>query len=183
MKSRSKNNVWANMFTPRTPLEQRREEEKAMEGNKAVSVGVHIPDSVVDQLFLASQRLSSSAVVSFVEALCRVAKEELEAPQPRIFCLQKIVETSYFNMGIRGRIVWKRIWDAEGKLFVFGVCHKNMKVSSDLICIPNSRVADFGLICLGCHVCSRLASPVGTKILGEGRTWELSIPEGLPPAV
>eukprot|EP00299_Pterocystis_sp_00344_P016554 c8301_g1_i1.p1 GENE.c8301_g1_i1~~c8301_g1_i1.p1 ORF type:complete len:1096 (-),score=306.27 c8301_g1_i1:2128-5163(-) len=118
-----------NMFSSRNAAEIQREEERAIEEHKAIAIGENISDSEIDQIFLSSQHLQSNAVVSFVEALCRVAKEELEAPMPRVFCLQKIVETSYFNMGIRGRLVWRKIWESESKLFVSAVCHRNKKVA------------------------------------------------------
>lgn len=47
----------------------------------------------LNHIFAHSQRLNSNAIVTFVEALCKVAITELQSPtDPRIFCLTKIVE-------------------------------------------------------------------------------------------
>lgn len=64
----------------------------------------------VDRIFTGSTRLDGDAVVHFVKALCQVSLEELGAPTPRMFSLQKIVEISYYNMG-RIRLQWSRIWE------------------------------------------------------------------------
>lgn len=64
----------------------------------------------VDRIFTGSTRLDGDAVVHFVTALCQVSLEELLAPAPRMFSLQKIVEISYYNMG-RIRLQWSRIWE------------------------------------------------------------------------
>ena len=64
----------------------------------------------VDRIFTGSTRLDGDSVVHFVKALCLVSLEELAAPSPRMFSLQKIVEISYYNMG-RIRLQWSRIWE------------------------------------------------------------------------
>lgn len=64
----------------------------------------------VDRIFTGSTRLDGDAVVHFVKALCQISLEELAAPSPRMFSLQKIVEISYYNMG-RIRLQWSRIWE------------------------------------------------------------------------
>ncbi|XP_076064031.1 ADP ribosylation factor guanine nucleotide exchange factor Sec71 isoform X2 [Oratosquilla oratoria] len=70
----------------------------------------------VDRIFTGSMRLDGDAVVDFVKALCQVSMEELSAPNPRMFSLQKIVEISYYNMG-RIRLQWSRIWEILGDHF------------------------------------------------------------------
>lgn len=71
----------------------------------------------VDRIFTCSDRLDGDAVVHFVKALCQVSLEELAAPSPRMFSLQKIVEISYYNMG-RIRLQWARIWEVSEFDFV-----------------------------------------------------------------
>ena len=81
----------------------------------------------VDRIFTGSTQLDGAAIVDFVRALCQVSKilmiksiliisrtqvsiEELAVtPSPRMFCLTKLVEISYYNMG-RIRLQWSRIW-------------------------------------------------------------------------
>jgi Sec7-like guanine-nucleotide exchange factor len=118
-----------NMFSSRNPSDLQKEEEKAMEEHNAFSVGEHITDMELDQVFTKVSQLNDSAVVHFVDCLCRVSREELEGPMPRVFCLQKIVETSYFNMD-KSRLVWRKIWEAESKHFVFAASHRNQKVNT-----------------------------------------------------
>jgi brefeldin A-inhibited guanine nucleotide-exchange protein len=45
-----------------------------------------------------------------------------------VFCLQKIVEITYYNMG-RIRLVWTRIWKILSDFFVDAGCHENLNVS------------------------------------------------------
>lgn len=78
----------------------------------------------VDRIFTGSTRLDGDAVVHFVKALCQVSLEELGAPTPRMFSLQKIVEISYYNMG-RIRLQWSRIWEVSCDVMspFYGFCH------------------------------------------------------------
>jgi brefeldin A-inhibited guanine nucleotide-exchange protein len=57
-----------------------------------------------------------NAIVDFVKCLCAVSQEEISSNNPRMFCLQKLVEVAYYNMG-RIRIVWARIWEVMGQHF------------------------------------------------------------------
>lgn len=72
----------------------------------------------VDRIFTGSTRLDGAAIVHFVKALCQVSLEELLAPTPRMFSLQKIVEISYYNMG-RIRLQWSRIWEVRKQVLFF----------------------------------------------------------------
>lgn len=55
-----------------------------------------------------------------MQALSDVSWEEIQASgladQPRTFCLQKLVEISYYNMG-RIRLEWSNIWSILGEHF------------------------------------------------------------------
>jgi len=71
----------------------------------------------VDRIFTGSTQLDGAAIVDFVRALCQVSIEELAtSPSPRMFCLTKLVEISYYNMG-RIRLQWSRIWQVLGEHF------------------------------------------------------------------
>ncbi|KAK3864361.1 hypothetical protein Pcinc_029956 [Petrolisthes cinctipes] len=82
----------------------------------------------VDRIFTCSDRLDGDAVVHFVKALCQVSLEELAAPSPRMFSLQKIVEISYYNMG-RIRLQWARIWEVLGEHFNKVGCNPNVDIA------------------------------------------------------
>ncbi|KAK8729377.1 hypothetical protein OTU49_008796 [Cherax quadricarinatus] len=82
----------------------------------------------VDRIFTGSTRLDGDAVVHFVRALCQVSLEELAAPSPRMFSLQKIVEISYYNMG-RIRLQWSRIWEVLGDHFNKVGCNPNEDIA------------------------------------------------------
>lgn len=55
-----------------------------------------------------------------MQALSDVSWEEIQASglaeQPRVFCLQKLVEISYYNMN-RIRLEWSQIWLILGEHF------------------------------------------------------------------
>ncbi|XP_022089529.1 brefeldin A-inhibited guanine nucleotide-exchange protein 1-like isoform X3 [Acanthaster planci] len=71
----------------------------------------------VDRIFTGSTRLDGDAIVDFVQALCQVSVDELQATNTcRMFSLTKIVEISYYNMG-RVRVQWSRIWSILGDHF------------------------------------------------------------------
>lgn len=69
---------------------------------------------------LANVARSQTAIVDFVQALSDVSWEEIQASglaeQPRVFCLQKLVEISYYNMS-RIRLEWSQIWLILGEHF------------------------------------------------------------------
>ncbi|RXG67673.1 Brefeldin A-inhibited guanine nucleotide-exchange protein 2 [Armadillidium vulgare] len=58
----------------------------------------------------------------------KVSLEELLAPSPRMFSLQKIVEISYYNMG-RIRLQWSRIWEILGDHFNKVGCNPNEDIA------------------------------------------------------
>ncbi|SCV72092.1 BQ2448_4786 [Microbotryum intermedium] len=85
-----------------------------------------------DMIFSSTPILSGTAIVDFVRALSEVSWEEIQASglaeQPRVFCLQKLVEISYYNMN-RIRLEWSQIWLILGEHFNQVTCHTNAKVS------------------------------------------------------
>ncbi|CAB3369386.1 Hypothetical predicted protein [Cloeon dipterum] len=95
------------------------------------SIGETSSQSVVvavDRIFTGSTRLDGDAIVDFVKALCQVSLEELSKPNPRMFCLQKMVEISYYNMG-RIRLQWSRIWQVIGEHFDRVGCSMNEEIA------------------------------------------------------
>lgn len=98
--------------------------------SKAASLATTVPEGEIERIFTNSSNLSASGVSDFCGALCTVALEELsEAPVPRLFCVQKIVEMAYYNMDSRTRIQWGKIWDNMGPFFVSAMCHSNREVA------------------------------------------------------
>lgn len=86
---------------------------------------------LVDRIFAASEKLSGTAVVDFVKALCEISLEEINSSSdlghPRMYCLQRLVEISYYNMN-RIKIEWSNIWFILGNHFNEVGCHSNSNV-------------------------------------------------------
>ena len=85
----------------------------------------------VDRIFTNTAKLSSDAIVDFVQALSEVSWQEIQSSgqsdSPRTYSLQKLVEISYYNM-TRVRIEWTRIWEVLGEHFNQVGCHNNTAV-------------------------------------------------------
>ncbi|KAI8915529.1 hypothetical protein BC831DRAFT_159184 [Entophlyctis helioformis] len=75
---------------------------------------------LVDRIFTASAKLSGPAIVHFVRALCDSSWEEItsssDKEHPRMYCLQRLVEISYYNMK-RIRVEWSQLWAILGQHF------------------------------------------------------------------
>ena len=82
----------------------------------------------IDRVYANSSNLNSEAIIHFVTHLCEVSAEELKGAEPRIFSLQKIVESASVNMG-RVRIVWGRIWKILQAHFSLAGCHANSNIA------------------------------------------------------
>ena len=90
---------------------------------------IQIEPSLLDRIFTHSSRLSSDAIIHFVDNLCQVSAREMTHPtDPRVFSLQKIVEITYYNMG-RVRYVWSRMWRVLGDHFAHAGSHENSRIS------------------------------------------------------
>ncbi|KAH8929478.1 Sec7-domain-containing protein [Atractiella rhizophila] len=85
-----------------------------------------------DMIFSSSKNLSGVAIVDFVQALSDVSWKEIQSSglseHPRVFCLQKLVEISYYNMA-RIRMEWSNIWVVLGEHFNQVCCHTSQSVS------------------------------------------------------
>ena len=85
----------------------------------------------IDRIFTNSIKLSSDAIVHFVNALCTVSLEEVDASRtaPRMYSLQRIVEIAYYNMS-RIRFEWTQIWKILQPHFNTVGCHPNNIVAT-----------------------------------------------------
>ncbi|KAJ3040877.1 guanine nucleotide exchange protein for ADP-robosylation factor [Rhizophlyctis rosea] len=101
-------------------------EEAAAEANSQVMT------ITVDKIFTGSVKLGGSAIVWFVRALCEVSWDEIQSTSdqqhPRMYCLQRLVEISYYNMK-RIRVEWSNIWAILGEHFNQVGCHPNPNVA------------------------------------------------------
>ena len=95
-----------------------------------------IDRSDIDRIYSNSSNLNSEAVIHFVKHLVKVSAVELESAQPRVFSMQKIVETAAVNMD-RVRIVWSQIWKILQAHFQKVGCHENQEIA--LFAIDNLR--------------------------------------------
>ncbi|KAJ3412218.1 guanine nucleotide exchange protein for ADP-robosylation factor [Chytridiales sp. JEL 0842] len=124
----------------RASLEKRREstqlQRKDMKGGYAEEVAAIAASQhmtvVVDRLFTSSVKLSGKAIVEFVRCLCIVSWDEItstaSSEHPRMYCLQRLVEISYYNMK-RIRVEWSAIWAILGEHFNQAGCHSNQRVA------------------------------------------------------
>ena len=87
---------------------------------------------IVDRFFTSSVRLSGKAMVEFVRALCAISLDEISSSvnseHPRMYCLQRLVEISYYNMK-RIRVEWSAIWAILGEHFNQVGCYGNQRVA------------------------------------------------------
>lgn len=74
----------------------------------------------IDRIFSNSAHLNGEAIIHFVRALSEVSWQEIQSSgdseNPRMFCLQKLVEISYYNMN-RIRVEWSSLWSILGEHF------------------------------------------------------------------
>jgi brefeldin A-inhibited guanine nucleotide-exchange protein len=82
----------------------------------------------VDKIFTQSVSLDAKSIIDFIRALCLVSLQEVEAPRPRMFCLQRIVEISCYNMS-RIRLEWGSIWNVLRPYFNTVGCNKNADIA------------------------------------------------------
>jgi brefeldin A-inhibited guanine nucleotide-exchange protein len=93
-------------------------------------------DLCIDRIFTSSHQLTGSAIVFFCKALCEQSWEEISTSNnkdhPRMYCLQRLIEISYYNMN-RIRVEWSHIWMVLGEHF------------NNIGCYPSNAVANFAL--------------------------------------
>ncbi len=120
-------------------LEERKEKKTARKSiahrthleEVAAEIGSQLITVQVDRIFTNSKNLSGKAIVFFVRYLCDVSWEEIESSSnrehPRMYCLQRLVEISFYNMG-RIRVEWVNIWTILGEHLIRVGCHANTNV-------------------------------------------------------
>jgi brefeldin A-inhibited guanine nucleotide-exchange protein len=86
---------------------------------------------VVDRIFTNSVKLNGPAILCLVKALCETSWDEIsnsvDKEHPRMYCLQRLVEISYFNMK-RIRVEWSNMWTVLGEHFIQVGCYPNTNV-------------------------------------------------------
>lgn len=111
-----------------------------------------------DMIFSSTPQLSGAAIVDFTRALSEVSWEEIQASglaeQPRVFCLQKLVEICYYNMN-RIRLEWSQMWLILGEHFnqvrlVCGYCCDcvlltGLPLARQVTCHTNAKVSFLAL--------------------------------------
>jgi brefeldin A-inhibited guanine nucleotide-exchange protein len=123
---------------------EKMEEIRELERNNAVNIVELVDLKSVERVFNKSVNFSEEAIVSFVTCLCDVARLELLGPedeekrkalemrnaaQPRVFCLQKLVEVASYNMETRTHLVWSQLWRHISNLFTEVGVHENPSVA------------------------------------------------------
>lgn len=108
---------------------------KSSEGN-ALEISSQTLIMSIDRIFASSVRLSGSAIIHLVRALSNSSWEEISSSvdkeHPRMYCLQRLVEISYYNMK-RIRVEWSGMWAILGDHF------------KQVGCYPNTNVAFFAI--------------------------------------
>jgi len=127
------------------------EREREIERLNASLVGANVLEADITRLYTRSTGLSSEAIVDFVTQLAAVSLQELSGvvippadfpgignraggnstvlTQPRVHSLQKVVEVADFNMAVRPRMAWARIWDLLSRYFTAVCCSSNTGVA------------------------------------------------------
>lgn len=84
---------------------------KSMDEQKSELIISAISPQEIERIFTRTTLLDESSLLSFVSALCRVSKLELESgPFQRTFSLKKITYVAELNLH-RRKIVWTRVWN------------------------------------------------------------------------
>ncbi|KAF4679724.1 Brefeldin A-inhibited guanine nucleotide-exchange protein 1, partial [Perkinsus olseni] len=104
--------------------------EAEMNASKEVVEGHPEIVPATDAIFQRSTKLSNGEIIVFVEELCNLSSAELAVvDNPRVFCLQKLVEVADVNMSNRIRLVWSRIWRVLSAHFAQVAQSKNQQLS------------------------------------------------------
>ncbi|KAJ3313384.1 guanine nucleotide exchange protein for ADP-robosylation factor [Boothiomyces sp. JEL0838] len=116
---------------PSKPADQRKKEAKHIEemyqliSSQAVTLSV-------DRIFTSSSKLSVNSICHFSRALCDMSWDEImfssDKEHPRMYCLQRIIEISYYNINSRIRLEWTQIWQILGPHFNQVGCHSNTNI-------------------------------------------------------
>jgi brefeldin A-inhibited guanine nucleotide-exchange protein len=130
-------------------MEELRLRRKEVEFRNAQLIASSINFQELERIFTSSTCLGQAAIVDFMECLSAVAKFELigvqqnndtndeksnnsssvSSQQPRVFSLQKLVEMADYNMHIRPRVVWAKLWQHISSLFEDVGAHPNVLIA------------------------------------------------------
>ena len=116
-------------------VEEKRMKRKEIELRNSLLISKNINFQELERIFTSSTSLANEAIVDFMKCLSIVAKHELIGDtidvfiKPRVFSLQKLVEMADYNMNIRGRVVWSRLWSHISNLFEEVGAHPNVLIS------------------------------------------------------
>lgn len=84
--------------------------------------------TAIDKIFTNSVKLNAAAILCFVKSLCESSwaeiSESVDKEKPRMLCLQRLVEISYYNMK-RIRVEWSSMWAILGEHFNHGMHRYN----------------------------------------------------------
>ncbi len=84
--------------------------EEAMDNKIYELLSSRIDPAYIDMVFLKSVNIDDDKIEEFIFNLCQAAHSEIEHREdPRIFCLQKIVDVADINLS-RPRTIWSRMW-------------------------------------------------------------------------
>ena len=113
-------------------------------------------EQLIDNVFQSTVKLSANSLAHFIEQIVAVSYSEIDgvtqqgitgvatsAPNkgkmggsahggedgPSIFSLQRLVEVADYNMDVRPRIVWTKVWGIIAEYFSKIGCHRNAMVS------------------------------------------------------
>jgi brefeldin A-inhibited guanine nucleotide-exchange protein len=132
----------------------RAEITKETEDNNGRAILAAVNEVLIDKVFSSTVKLSSRSLAHFIEQLVAVSNSEIDGDSksgitgvaaqssgkkgtgsahgdegPSIFCLQKLVEVADYNMDVRPRLAWTKIWGIMAAYFAKIGCHKNAMVS------------------------------------------------------
>lgn len=89
-------------------------------------------DVSIDKVFSKSSEIQGDGIFDFVNGLVFVAREEIKSSgnsaEPRMFCLQKMVDVCYYNMS-RIRLQWSELWKVMNQEFNEFGCNSNNAVA------------------------------------------------------
>jgi brefeldin A-inhibited guanine nucleotide-exchange protein len=145
-RSESSNDA-VNVFRPPFKPEPSRETEE----NNGRAVFAAVNEVLIDKVFSSTVKLSAQTLALFIEQLVAVSASEIAGntksgitgvgPQgmksstskgeegPSIFSLQRLVEVADFNMDVRPRLVWSKVWQIMADHFASIGRHENPMVS------------------------------------------------------
>jgi rhodanese-related sulfurtransferase len=105
-----------------------------------------VSETVIETIYERSATLSAQSVKDFVKQLCFVSRSEISVGgasllynnkggeqfhhnQVNIYCLQKLVEVSHYNMESRPRLIFSDLWSIVADHLTFAALHFNPAIA------------------------------------------------------